>query len=400
MTPDRVLVLAVGSRQNLDVRRVLALAAVGFVCSSGAASAQSLTLRTEPGSVQYDRTVAFAGELVPAQAGASVGIYLRVGSQGQLVTSGTTAADGTYRIAAVAREPGTFFAIAQTGPATQVVSADAALRIRPRLELRLSGKRVVGRSLLLSGRLVPRGSGRLTLRVGDVTRRLAVGSSGRFRYRLPARLPGRFGYAVSLAPAPGYESVRIRRSALVRGFRLGLRSEGDAVRALEAKLRELRYALRGVNGYYGYDTYEAVLAFQKVNGMTRTGRVDGAVWRRLAHARVPNAHVPSGNHLEVSKTRQVVFEVRGGKVVNVIHTSTGATGNTPVGSWRVYRLGPGGSLSHMYYSMYFLRGFAIHGYHSVPPWPASHGCVRIPLWQARGLYDRWGRVGTRIYVFP
>lgn len=387
------------SHQNRNVRRAFVLGLIGLSLPS-AAQATTLTLRVEPTSARYDTTVVFAGAIAPAQAGVHVGIYARAGAQGRLVASGTTGADGSFRIAAVAREPGTFFALAQTDPVTQVASTDAALRLRPHLELRLSGKRAVGEKLLLSGRLLPAGAGRLTLRIGNATRRLNVSSSGRLRFTLPARLPGRFGYVVSLAPSPGYESLRVRRTTLVRAPRLGLRSAGNAVRALEARLRDLHFALRGVDGTYGYDTYEAVLAFQKVHGLTRTGRVDGAVWRRLARARVPSARVPAGNHIEVSKTRQVLYEVRAGKVVNVIHVSTGATGNTPVGSWRVYRLGPGGSLSHMYYSMYFLRGFAIHGYHSVPPWPASHGCVRVPLWQAHGLYGRWARIGTRIYVFP
>jgi lipoprotein-anchoring transpeptidase ErfK/SrfK len=52
----------------------------------------------------------------------------------------------------------------------------------------------------------------------------------------------------------------------------------------------------------------------------------------------------------------------------------------------------------MYYSLFWLRGFAIHGYPSVPPWPASHGCVRIPMWQAPRLFSRWD-VGTTVYVY-
>jgi lipoprotein-anchoring transpeptidase ErfK/SrfK len=48
--------------------------------------------------------------------------------------------------------------------------------------------------------------------------------------------------------------------------------------------------------------------------------------------------------------------------------------------------------------MYFLRGFAIHGYPSVPAYPASHGCVRIPTWTARALRERWGR-GTIVRVY-
>jgi lipoprotein-anchoring transpeptidase ErfK/SrfK len=85
--------------------------------------------------------------------------------------------------------------------------------------------------------------------------------------------------------------------------------------------------------------------------------------------------------------------------MRVVHVSTGATGNTPVGRWRIYRKTPGTNSLSMYYSMYFLRGFATHGYPSVPTWPASHGCVRLPNWFAPGLYHRWG-LGDRIWVFP
>ena len=45
-----------------------------------------------------------------------------------------------------------------------------------------------------------------------------------------------------------------------------------------------------------------------------------------------------------------------------------------------------------------VRGVAIHGYASVPTYPASHGCVRTPLWFAPGFYSRWD-VGASVYVF-
>jgi lipoprotein-anchoring transpeptidase ErfK/SrfK len=93
-----------------------------------------------------------------------------------------------------------------------------------------------------------------------------------------------------------------------------------------------------------------------------------------------------------------MFEVRRGLVARVVHVSTGATGNTPVGRWRVYSKTPGLNSHGMYYSNYFLRGFAIHGYASVPAYQASHGCVRTPMWFAPGFYSRWG-LGTVIYVF-
>ena len=49
--------------------------------------------------------------------------------------------------------------------------------------------------------------------------------------------------------------------------------------------------------------------------------------------------------------------------------------------------------------MTFHGNFAIHGYSSVPVWPASHGCVRVPMWLADWLYDQ-SPVGERVYVYP
>jgi lipoprotein-anchoring transpeptidase ErfK/SrfK len=78
--------------------------------------------------------------------------------------------------------------------------------------------------------------------------------------------------------------------------------------------------------------------------------------------------------------------------------STGATGNTPLGHWRVYSRVPGFNAKAMYYSSFFVGGFAIHGYHSVPPYPASHGCVRIPLWVAYRVYSLID-YGTAVYIY-
>ncbi len=200
-------------------------------------------------------------------------------------------------------------------------------------------------------------------------------------------------------PAAGYQGVVRTGAPLLRGPRLEYGSRGAAVRMLERRLRELHFILKRVDSVYGTDTYQAVLAFQKLRGLSRTGRVDGALWLLLSRAGIPKARIPSGTHIEVSKTKQLMFEVVNGKVARVVHVSTGATGNTPVGHFRVYRLGPGYNAKGMYYSLFFLRGFAIHGYSSVPAYQASHGCVRTPIWQARGFYERWARIGTEIYVF-
>jgi lipoprotein-anchoring transpeptidase ErfK/SrfK len=93
----------------------------------------------------------------------------------------------------------------------------------------------------------------------------------------------------------------------------------------------------------------------------------------------------------------VLFLVRDGRVAVVVHVSTGATGNTPVGMWHVYSKVPGWSWV-LWYPNYFLRGFAIHGYPSVPAYPASHGCVRVPMWVAPSLYAQIP-YGDAVYVY-
>lgn len=382
------------------MRRALALGALvlGTAIAQPALAAPTLALQADQAVARYEGTVAFSGSLSEAPEGTVVRIYRGPASAPSEIANATTAIDGTYGASAVVRTAASYFAVAFIGE-TQVPSAEITVGMRPALTTQVVGRRSIGRRLALTGRLLPVDAGALRLRVLGVTRRVAVGPYGGFRTRIPTSRPGPLSFSLYFIPQTGYEAITRRFRIRLSAPELGLGSTGPAVGVLERGLARLRYALRRVNYSYRWDTYEAVLAFQKVYGLSRTGRVGSAFWRRFRYAAVPLARIARGDHIEVSKTKQLLYEVRRGKVVRVIHVSTGATGNTPVGRWRVYRLGPGGSLSHMYYSMYFLRGFAIHGYHSVPPWPASHGCVRIPLWQAPGLYSRWGRVGTVIHVF-
>jgi peptidoglycan hydrolase-like protein with peptidoglycan-binding domain len=204
---------------------------------------------------------------------------------------------------------------------------------------------------------------------------------------------------VRIAPAAGYIGNRrlLKQAVYVPNLHVG--DTGASVYALEQRLNELHFALGRVDGYYGYDTSDAVVAFQKLHGLARTGSVDARFWRELelAHAPIPR-HTGEGTHVEVSKERQVLMLIRDGHVTLVVPVSTGATGNTPVGLWHVYSKVPGYNAKEMYYSSFFIGGFAIHGYHSVPYYPASHGCVRIPIWVAPRVYSLIG-YGEAVYVY-
>ncbi|MGN6799431.1 MAG: peptidoglycan-binding protein, partial [Gaiellaceae bacterium] len=117
---------------------------------------------------------------------------------------------------------------------------------------------------------------------------------------------------VRTRPAAGWAAVSESLSISIVQPRLAVGSHGPSVRALEARLAALRFAVHQ-DGVFGEDDTDALLAFQKLAGLPRTGVADDAVWRRLLVARTPTARYP-GDHVEVDKTRQVLFVVRGGKV--------------------------------------------------------------------------------------
>ena len=323
------------------------------------------------------------GLLRPAVRGAHVQVY-----RGRtFVASARVAASGRFRARLLLRSPGPYHV--RYGAAR---SAERTVRLQPRIEASLLAAVPVGSKLSVRPRLVPAAAGSVEVRVLLDGHRVATRSGS---VTLPTGRAGTLRVELSARPRPGYAPVRKVLSAQVVLPALALGARGPSVLALERRLAELHYALRGVDSVYGYDTFEAVLAFQKVNGLPRTGRVEPWLWRRLSQAGIPHAQ-SGGDYIEVDKTRQVLFVVRGGQVARVVHVSTGATGNTPVGSWTVYRK-VGGWDWVLWYPLYFKGGFAIHGYPSVPAYPASHGCVRIPMWIAPSLYGT-NDYGTTVVV--
>ena len=366
---------------------VIAVVPHGWAAPAGA-QATAVTLAVAPEPVAYGATATFSGGLSPAAA-EPVTVYRQTDAGPEPVAAGFSRPDGGYELKAAIRAPGTF--VAQTANA---VSPAVSVRVRPRLDARFEGLRILGAPLHVAGRVRPAGAGALTVS----GRPLATDPSGAFRARIPSRRAGRVCVRVALQPAAGFVAAHGRWCTRIKMPTLSMGSRGDAVRYLEDELNERRYALRGRDQVYEDDTRDAVLALQKVERLARDGVAGPQVWQALLTARTPRP-ARRGTHIEVDKTRQVLFEVRKGRVVKVVHVSTGATGNTPIGRWRVYLKTPGYNALGMYYSMYFLRGFAIHGYASVPPYPASHGCVRLPLWFAQRIYSRWP-VGTRVRVLP
>jgi peptidoglycan hydrolase-like protein with peptidoglycan-binding domain len=191
--------------------------------------------------------------------------------------------------------------------------------------------------------------------------------------------------------------------------------KGAEVRALQERLRHLGYWLGTPDGTYGGLTVQAVMAFQKVEGLERDGIVGPGTAAALQQAGRPQAASTGGDLIEVDKARQVLFVVRGGNVEWVLNVSTGTEetywvngrtelADTPEGDWQVAWVHDGvdvGELGGLYRPRYFHRdGIAVHGYHDVPAYPASHGCVRVSN-QAMDLIWSEGLmpVGSPVWVY-
>jgi hypothetical protein len=180
-------------------------------------------------------------------------------------------------------------------------------------------------------------------------------------------------------------------------------------KAVQTKLASLGYLPdSAVTGKWDYRTMQAVIAFQAWSGLARDGVVGPMTQAKLDKAGrpLPLDRTSKGKRVEIYRSRGVLLLVNNGRVVRAIHTSTGIGGDspdigTPPGKWKIYRKEVK-SWSVPYktwlpYASYWVGGWAIHGYPDVPATPASHGCARVPLPEAKLIYD-FVAIGTPVQV--
>jgi L,D-transpeptidase catalytic domain/Putative peptidoglycan binding domain len=168
----------------------------------------------------------------------------------------------------------------------------------------------------------------------------------------------------------------------------------------EQRLWELGYWAGPIDGKFDSASRQALVAFQKVEGRVRTGNLTSTELNALLTASRPKPRFEGYGHIEIDLTRQVLFVIdETGTVNRILPVSTGNEGryvdhgqvhraHTPRGTFKVLRKINGwrlSSLGLLYYPSYILNGLAVHGSVSVPPYPASHGCIRVPMFAAKEL---------------
>jgi hypothetical protein len=288
-----------------------------------------------------------------------------------------------------------------------------ASKLKLRLHRIKRGKLKVGGKFTAAGTLRPFVRGErvtLLLRRGKKTirrkrmrvreRRHAGLTYGRFKISDKLVRPGRYTVRAIHHPSARLARARDRtRPFRIRYPDLDPGNHRDTVKVFNRLLARQGY-VNDRGRAYDSATERAVLAFRKVNKMDRTTNATPKIFKRLAKGKggYKVRHPGSGRHVEADLSRQIMVLAKGRKAKEIYHISTGAPATpTYPGTWRFYSKTPGYNSLGMYYSVYYNRGFAIHGYHSVPTYPASHGCLRNPIPNAKHIYN-WVDVGMLIHI--
>jgi N-acetylmuramoyl-L-alanine amidase len=184
--------------------------------------------------------------------------------------------------------------------------------------------------------------------------------------------------------------------------------QGPLVAVLQRQLSRLHLYRGPIDGQFGVETAYSVVAFHKVMGLERT-----FAWEEGDSGHVADFALPplpgrpdEPGRLEVDLGRQVLFLFEDGAVAEIVPISSGGTykyyserqqawvwAGTPRGDYTLLRHSLGWNCDPLtgwciYNPWNFTPYYALHGYRSVPAYPASHGCVRIPTWESDILESR------------
>jgi hypothetical protein len=224
--------------------------------------------------------------------------------------------------------------------------------------------------------------------VGAFTEKVKAGSAGLVRVKVThERTPQMLGFLSE-------------RAFTVLAPQAGFGARGPFVTLIQQRLNALHIFVpqSGV-----YDTYTglAVDAYHRLLGHGVSQSLDAGTVSELLngigtfHVRYPR----DGTHVEGDLSRQLLAEINGSKVVWIYPISSGKPSTpTVLGRFQVYYRVPGYLPDGMYYSSFFFRGYAIHGYNPAPDYPASHGCMRLPIIDAISVYN-WVNYGDWVDVY-
>jgi L,D-transpeptidase catalytic domain len=223
---------------------------------------------------------------------------------------------------------------------------------------------------------------------------------GRFSERIAS--PGIGTVTVKAAHDRTAEQVAYKdqRTFSALDERIGFGSRGRFVELVQQQLAAMHFYLPR-SGVYDNGTGWAIDAYHRLLGWGHAQTLDGATISRLLDGRgVFRIRYPRhGRHAEGNLGKQLLALANGSKIDYIFPISSGKSSTpTVLGDFRVYRRDPGYLPDGMYFSSFFIGGYAIHGYNPAPDYPASHGCMRLPIADAITAYN-WLTFGNWVDVY-
>lgn len=221
------------------------------------------------------------------------------------------------------------------------------------------------------------------------------------------------GVAQSGQQSSGEQSKDQQSQPVKKSKRSARALSGEEVSEARALLNKLGYWVNPDVKRKDDSLRHALIAFQKIEGRNRTGVLTIEELEALRVAQKPQTFETGYPHIEVDLHRQVLFVIGAQDADLRILPISSASGEfftqggetrqaiTPTGRFKVYRKIEGwrkSPLGSLYYPNYIHYGIAIHGNPSVPARPASHGCVRIPMFAARA-FSKVATVGMVVIVY-
>lgn len=232
--------------------------------------------------------------------------------------------------------------------------------------------------------------------------RKGAGNYGVFEAKVQAKAPGKWAASAHHRANRAQRAAHTKRSSWRLTYPSLREGQCDAVAVgFKKALAKMGYITNGGRCIAGR-TLRGVHAYRKVNGMERNFSITSDLVKKVFmgrggyKVRYPKAE---GIHMEAPLDKQVLVFAKGSKPIAIYPVSSGAPATPTVrGSFRMQWTEPGYNSLGMYYSWYFYRGYAIHGYASVPPYPASHGCLRTFIADQPEIFNRI-KQGDQIFIW-
>jgi L,D-transpeptidase catalytic domain len=303
--------------------------------------------------------------------------------------------------------------------ATDALAASAGTAVPAQARLYLDGAffvgrnavTVPGRALRVQGFVRPYVPGQVVQVKSYIGRRLfrtdrlrvkpAAGGMGVFTERLRSPAAGIVRVQVVHARTPQMRGFLAQRALAALAPSVGFGARGLLVDLIQQRLAALHLYIPQT-GVFDIQTGLALNAYHRLLGWgegnenadphTIADLLNGA---GAFHVRYPG----DGKHVEGDLATQTLALIYGAKVYRIYPISSGKPSTpTVLGRYAVYSQVPGYLPDGMYFSSFFTGGYAIHGYNPAPDYPASHGCMRLPIIDAISVYD-WLRIGDRVDVY-